>query len=110
MMSLRSQKTKRTLFNINEARFAIIDSLLTSHEARMLALVEKDKGRFFYTPPLSEYCQLRSKFIHYSSTDALVSRHTNVVHGPTVHAGTIVRIVYHGDKGSNTVHYMCEYQ
>lgn len=110
MMAERSKKTGRELFELNEPRFKMLDEDLSKFNGEMLGYVDKENGRYFYIPDIDSYRYLRQNFIHYSSSDALTRAQTNIVHAPTVHDNTVVRIVYHGDKGDNSVHYMFEYE
>lgn len=70
------------------------------------AKVDKEtKGRVWIFPGNSYksvvYQNLRHKYLHFSSTDELLSKHSSFVHSPNRDGNnTICRIIYHGNKGA----------
>lgn len=108
-------KDRRTRFSeFPCGRFAIPKSLSRVHELYRSEIENMTSGRKWIYPGNSysskEYKQLRHEYLHFSSTDELLSAHSAIVHSPNIKDGKICRIVYHGKKNSSHApSYMYDY-
>ena len=82
--------------------------------ASMLSIADSLIGRDWYYPggdySSPQYQALRHQFLHFSSTDALVSKHSSAVHGPSKKGNVICRIVYSGNPNNSKPNYLCDYE
>lgn len=97
-------KSKCRFAEFPKGRFVVPKGLKKINE---LCKSEVDKiscGRKWIFPGGSyssdEYRNLRHRYLHFSATDELLSKHNSIVHSPNIKDGTICRIVYRGQKNA----------
>lgn len=114
MMGTRAKKDLGTdvfaMDAIGRARYSF-PKRLQQCGAEMVSFAEKARGRHFYFPGNTYlYKSLRNRFLHFSATDQILSKHTRIVHNPNKAANnTICRILYTGDNGNKTKRLLCDY-
>ena len=91
-----------------------IPKKLTQLGETMLSLADSITGRDWFYPGGSysspQYKELRQSYLHFSASDALLSKKTSVVNAPSKKGNVICRIVYRGNSGNSSSKYMCDYE
>lgn len=115
MMAERARTfAKREMFDAGQQRLAVNtgDKILADLSGRMLAMARTQKGRrWFYPDGDGDYCyrNLRTAYLHFTSTDRILSLHSAIVHGYSMMGDTICRYLYKGNRGDQTRTFVCNY-